>query len=116
MSLKKDEPAGSDVALIHGKTADGQGLRIIRRRDDRLEVGAVRPLKEGAPIAGEVVSLTPRPDFPLLCDVKVEYSAPAARSDQADSPRHGPAQVATDQYRENWDRIWQRKPKAELVN
>ena len=116
MSLKKDEPEGSDVALIHGKTADGEGLRIIRRRDDRLELGAVRPLKEGAPIAGEVVSLTPRPDFPLLCDVKVQYSAAAARSDVADSPRHGPAQVATDQYRENWDRIWQKKPKAELVN
>ena len=115
MSLKKDEPEGSDVALIHGKTADGEGLRIIRRREDRIELGAVRPLKEGAPIAGEVVSLTPRPDFPLLCDVKVQYSASAA-SDVPAAPRHGPAQVATDQYRENWDRIWQKKPKAELAN
>lgn len=116
MSLKKDEPEGSDVALIHGKTADGEGLRIIRRREDRLELGAVRPLKEGAPIAGEVVSLTPRADFPLLCDVKVQYAAPTARRDVAEPVRHGPAQVATDQYRENWDRIWQKKPKAELVN
>jgi len=111
-----DEPEGSDIALIHGKTADGEGLRIIRRREDRIELGAVRPLKEGAPIAGEVVSLTPRPEFPLLCDVKVHCSAPVARGDVAEAPRHGPAQVATDQYRENWDRIWQKKPKAELAN
>jgi|SRR4051812_26588896 hypothetical protein len=116
MSLKKEEPRGSDVALIHGKTADGEGLRIIRRREDRIELGAVRPLKEGAPIAGEVVSLTPRPDFPLLCDVKVEYAAASAPADTAPTTRHGPAQVATDQYRENWDRIWQKKPKAELSN
>jgi hypothetical protein len=113
--LKKDEPAASDVALIHGKTEDGAGLRIIRRREDRLEFGAVRPLKEGAPIAGEVVSLTPRPEFPLLCDVKVEYAPPASDTAEATPSRHGPAQVATDRYRENWDRIWT-KPKAELSN
>jgi hypothetical protein len=115
-ALKKEPAEGSDVALIHGKTADGEGLRIIRRRDDRIELGAVRPLKEGAPIAGEIVSLTPRSDFPLLCDVKVQYSAPPVRNDVAESPRHGPAQVATDRYRENWDRIWMSKSKAELSN
>jgi hypothetical protein len=115
-SLKKEPSESSDVALIHGKTADGEGLRIIRRRDDRIELGAVRPLKEGAPIVGEVVSLTPREEFPLLCDVKVQYSSPGARNDVAESPRHGPAQVATDRYRENWDRIWMSKDKAELSN
>ena len=115
-TLKKDEPQTSDVALIHGKTEDGAGLRIIRRREDRIEFGAVRPLKEGAPIVGEVVSLTPRPEFPLLCDVKVQYSAPVAHNDSAQPSRHGPAQVATDSYRENWDRIWKKKPKAELSN
>jgi hypothetical protein len=115
-SLKNDEPEGSDVALIHGKTADGEGLRIIRRRDDRIELGAVRPLKEGAPIAGEVVSLTPRAECPALCDVKVHYTSPAAPSDVPAAPRHGPAQVATDRYRENWDRIWPNKSKAELSN
>jgi len=115
-SLKKEPSESSDIALIHGKTADGEGLRIIRRRDDRIELGAVRPLKEGAPIVGEVVTLTPRQESPLLCDVKVQYSAPGTRNDVAESPRHGPAQIATDRYRENWDRIWMSKEKAELSN
>jgi hypothetical protein len=114
--LKKAEPEGSDIALIHGKTADGEGLRIIRRRENRVELGAVRPLKEGAPIAGEVVTLTPRPDQPLLCDVKVEYAPSAANSDAPSASRHGPAQVATDSYRENWDRIWPQKREPSLSN
>ncbi len=114
--MKKSEPESSDVALIHGKTADGEGLRIIRRRDDRIELGAVMPLKEGVPITGEVVTLTPRAESPLLCDVKVQYSSPAARNDLAESSRHGPAQVATDRYRENWDRIWTKEPNPELSN
>src|SRR4051812_14009382 len=116
MSLKKEEPRGSDVALIHGKTADGEGLRIIRQRDDRVEIGAVRPLKQGAPIVGEVVTLTPRPEFPLLCDVKVELEAPAAAKDRMEASRHGPAQVATAAYRDNWDRIWPAKREPELAN
>jgi hypothetical protein len=68
---KPDKPDASDkrdVALIHGRTADGEGLRILRQREERLELGEVRPLKEGRPIQGEVVSLKPRPNFPLLCD------------------------------------------------
>jgi len=114
--LNDDEPKGADIALIHGKTADGAGLRIIRKRDDQLELGAVRPLKHGAPITGEVVSLTPRPEFPLLCDVKVELEAPRATKDVAETARSGPAQVATDAYRENWDRIWPSKDEPELAN
>jgi hypothetical protein len=114
--LKDDEPSGKDLALIHGRTADGAGLRIIRRREDRIELGAIRPLQEGVPIAGEVVSLTPRPEFPLLCDVKVELPANAPEADVAAPSRHGPAQVATDQYRENWDRIWPKKGEPALTN
>jgi hypothetical protein len=114
--LEDDEPKGKDVALIHGRTADGAGLRIIRRREDRIELAALRPLKEGVPITGEVVSLTPRPEFPLLCDVKVELAAKTPSSDTAAPPRHGPAQVATDRYRENWDRIWPKKGEPELTN
>jgi hypothetical protein len=115
--LKENEPPSGDVALIHGKTADGEGLRIIRKREDRIELGAVRPLQHGTPITGEVVTLTPRPDFPLLCDVKVELEAQRATSDVAENARSGPAQVATDRYRENWDRIWMnKKDKPEVAN
>jgi hypothetical protein len=113
--LKDDEPKGNDLALIHGRTADGTGLRIVRQREGRIELGAVRPLKEGVPISGEVVSLTPRPEFPLLCDVKVELAASTAPADTSPA-RHGPAQVATDRYRENWDRIWPHKEEPGLTN
>lgn len=115
--MTDDAKKSLDVALIHGKTADGAGLHVIRRREDRIELGAIRPLVEGAPIAGEVVSLTPRPEFPLLCDVKVELPASPPRADVAAPRRHGPAQVATDRYRENWDRIWQQEAgEPELAN
>lgn len=102
---------GADVALIHGVTESGE-LKVLRQREGRLELGQVRPLREGAPIVGEVVKLTPRKEFPLLCDVTSELSlGPAApNQDVAQTPvaHKGPAQVATDRYRENWDLIWKR--------
>ena len=116
-------PAAPDVALIHGVTPDGEGLRILRARGDRLELGAVRPLREGAPITGEVVTLRPRPSFPALCDVETHFKPPEATSDRKESPpsavlqRTGPAQVATDDYRRNWDAIWNRsEAKSKLTN
>ncbi|MEO8904439.1 MAG: hypothetical protein ABI488_18860 [Polyangiaceae bacterium] len=112
-----------DVALIHGVTPDGEGLQILRARENRLELGALRPLREGAPITGEVVTLRPRPNAPALCDVEVHVKAPeAAPTDDRQVPRAalahpGPAQVATDEYRRNWDSIWSRPAdKSKLVN
>jgi hypothetical protein len=108
--------SGQDIALIHGVTPEGD-LRILRRRKDRIELGGVRALREGVPITGEVVRLTPRAEFPLLCDVVTEMPAPPAVSDvAASSPRKGPAQVATDSYRDNWDRIFSSKPTKNLTN
>jgi hypothetical protein len=115
--------AAPDVALIHGVTPDGEGLEILRARGDRLELGAVRPLREGAPINGEVVTLRPRPSFPALCDVETQFKRPEAASDRQEPPpsavvqRTGPAQVATDEYRRNWDAIWNRSAtKSKLAN
>jgi len=116
-------PATADVALIHGVTADGEGLKILRARGDRLELGAIRPLREGAPITGEVVTLRPRPSFPALCDVETHFKPSEAASDRqepaaaANVQRSGPAQVATEDYRRNWDAIWNRpEPKSKLSN
>ena len=112
-------PASSDVALIHGVTSDGEGFHILRARDNRLELGAVRPLRDGAPITGEVVTLRPRANFPALCDVETHFKAPEPLADRQEpaqlaASRSGPAQVATEDYRRNWDAIWSRpahKPK-----
>jgi len=113
-NLDDDKRDDSDVALIQGKTPDGEGLRVIRKRRERIELAHVRPLAEGVPITGEVVTLKPRPEFPLLCDVTTELEAPAP-ADVATRPAHGgPAQVATDRYRENWDKVWKRKRESDL--
>ena len=120
---KADEGKASagptDVALIAGVSESG-ALHVVRQRDDRVEFGAIRPLREGMPITGELVRLVPRREFPLLCDVKTEFKAPTAPSDVAPRPSstsHGPAQVASERYRENWDRIWAApKSKGELSN
>ncbi len=111
----------SDVALVHAVTDDG-AVHVIRRRGERLEAGALKPLREGAPIQGEVVSLRPREGSPLLCDVEVHYSPPAqpgaATAKSSSKPgrarRKGPAQVATDSYRDNWDSIWSSKKSGAL--
>jgi hypothetical protein len=97
-----------DVALIHGRTEDGKGLKILRRRQDRLEIGAIMPLVPGKPITGEVVRLEQRSESPLLCNVHVEY----APSSEARPTSAGPAQVATASYRENWEQIFGKKDDA----
>ena len=105
---------------MHHVTPDGT-VHVIRRRGDQLEAGALSPLREGAPIQGEVLSLRPRENFPMLCDVDVLYTPPVAKStDRPAAPtpaarRKGPAQVATNDYRDNWDSIWSRK-KSNAVN
>ncbi|HEX2671812.1 MAG TPA: hypothetical protein VHM25_13110 [Polyangiaceae bacterium] len=116
-------PAVPDVALIHGVTPDGDGLKILRARGDRVELGAVRPLREGMPITGEVVTLRPRANFPALCDVESHFKPSESVSDRQEpatpalAQRTGPAQVATDEYRRNWDAIWNRsESKSKLTN
>jgi hypothetical protein len=102
----------ADVALVCGVSGDGQGVDVIRKRGDRIETGTVRRLEQGKPIHGEVVRLRQRENMPLVYDVEVEM--PAAQTAPVSSS--GPAQVATDSYRKNWDAIYgrQRKPGSLL--
>lgn len=121
-----------DVALICGKTDDGKGLHILRKRGSALEAGVVQPLEDGKAIHGELVTLRQRGQTPV-CDVEVHYSSRAREVADASSPtstttpavasrsvgetRGHPAQVATDDYRKNWDNIWRSKsPKRSLLN
>jgi hypothetical protein len=112
----------TDVALIVGATPDGKGAQILRARQGKVELGALHPLREGAPIHGEVVQLKPRSEAPNVCDVEVLVPSPSAptSSDVAAAPsgagHKGPARVASDAYRQNWDAIWSRGEKRELLN
>lgn len=95
------------MVLVRGASEDGQALAVLRKRGDRIEPGIARALQPGKPIMGEVVRLKPRPGFPLLCDVEVELEAPGGKPTERRSAS-GPARVASDAYRRNWDAIWQR--------
>lgn len=111
--------ASLDVALLYAPTDDGKGARILRARDGSFETGEVRPIKEGQPInRGELVKLTPRAGAPCLCDVEVLHqtaptdavASPSESEDAGKAPMGEtsgrPAQVATEDYRMNWDRIF----------
>ncbi len=109
----KGSPDPFDVVMIHGPTEDGQGARVLRARPGQLEAGEMRPLQSGKPLtAGEIVRLQRRADAPALFDVHVEHRVepPKAPSGDALPARrhvgHGPAQVATEGYRESWERIF----------
>jgi hypothetical protein len=103
-------------------TEDGQGVEVIRKRGDRLETGTVRKLEAGKPIHGEVVRLRPRPQSPLVCDVEVEFEGTAREDTQREESApalgvsSGPAQVATESYRKNWDAVYGRSRKDSLLN
>jgi hypothetical protein len=96
-----------DVAAVCGK--DEHGLHILRRREEGgpIEAGLVRPLEDGKPITGEVISMRQRDDVPFLFDVTTELPNSAA-----EAPAKGPAQVATNSYREGWDAIWGRRSRS----
>ncbi|MEM7606736.1 MAG: hypothetical protein AAF411_15375 [Myxococcota bacterium] len=97
-----------DVLVVHSRTEDGAGVNVLRRKGEELSVGELRPLEEGKPIAGEVVSLKAREEAPGVYDVKSELKAPK---------RPGPSRVATARYRRGWDSLWgskRRKGRSEL--
>lgn len=98
--------SSEDVALVCGRTEDGKGLHILRKRASGVEAGVVQPLEEGKPIHGELVTLRQRGQTPV-CDVEVHLAPKSAEVTRTDSATRGhPAQVASDTYRKNWDMIW----------
>jgi len=73
-------------------------------------VGTLVPLESGKPLMGDMVSLEPRPGTPLFdCTTIVEYPYKPKMTS-------GPAQVVTDIYRANYDRIFNKPKGDELVN
>ncbi len=118
-----DEPEqDSDVVYLHSPTDDGDGVRVVRARQGKVEMGEVRPIAEGKPLSGEIVSLRPREGSPRVCDVKVEYAKTddAKPASASGSAAKGPAQVATTTYRDNWESIFgnagRRSKKAAVLN
>jgi hypothetical protein len=101
-----------DVVLVGGPTEDGEGAKVLRLREERVETGEVRPLKDGQPlVGGEIVKLARRGKS-RLCDVEV--LAKVGKADEGAEHRTGPgpAQVATRAYRESWERIFGRAEES----
>ncbi|HVK65209.1 MAG TPA: hypothetical protein VM694_12080 [Polyangium sp.] len=96
------ETKAEDVVMIHSPMSDGQGYNVLRLREGNVELGAIRNMREGAPVHGDVVKLSPRKEHERLYDVEVLVKSPKP----PELPRSGPAQVATDAYRANWDAIF----------
>jgi hypothetical protein len=111
-----------DVVFVHGPAESGEGLRVLRKRNDTLEIGEIRAVKEGRPLQGDLVQLKPRKDHDRLFDVDVLVSREEIEgkgtSTAALPPRShaGPAQVANDAYRANWEAIFGGRGEPELPN
>jgi hypothetical protein len=115
---ERNKAGGRDVALLYAPTDDGKGARVLRSRDGAVETGEVRPVRDGQPVQqGELVRLSPRAEAPCLYDVEVLHEASTQSSQPpeagAEAPRGRPAQVASDDYRMNWDRIFSGRSKRD---
>jgi hypothetical protein len=101
-----------DVALLYAPTDDEKGARFVRARNGQLQAGEVRPLVAGQSLSGqELVRMHPRAEMPNLCDVEVVHPAEEPMRDT-----QGPAQVASERYRKNWDVTFgPQKPSAKKL-
>jgi hypothetical protein len=102
-----------DVVFVHSPAEGGEGYRVIRKRDDVVEMGEIRSVQEGRPLHGDLVKLRPRKEHDRLFDVETILTREEAGTAR---PHAGPAQVATDAYRENWEAIFGRREEPGLPN
>ncbi len=105
---KKPIKKKDDVALVWGRSEDGETLGVLRKRGDEVQPALMKKAREGEPIHGELLQLKPR-DEPLLYDIEVLHDPGASAGEPA-----GPAQVANQAYRKGWDRLFKRRAKQAL--
>lgn len=111
------EARAEDVALVVGSSPDGAELGVLRKRGETVEAAIMRRAREGQPLHGDLVRLVPRQES-LLFDVETLHEVrpvhEAAHEPKPAPPPHkaGPAQVASDDYRKGWDRLFKKKKSA----
>jgi hypothetical protein len=115
MSESEPPRPKEDVLFVHSPAESGDGLRVIRKREETIEVGEIRAVQEGRPLQGDLVKLKPRREHDRLFDVEVVMSRDELQP-KAALGHAGPAQVATESYRANWDAIFGARGKPELPN
>ena len=99
----QDSEKQHDVVFVHGRTRDGQGLRALRSRPERLETAEIRPVQSGQPLqpGSELIKLQQREESPLLYDVDVQFA-----DGEHTGSRAGPPRVANSRYRDNWEVVF----------
>ncbi|MEM7437458.1 MAG: hypothetical protein AAF436_20060 [Myxococcota bacterium] len=107
---KETATEATDVAWVYGRSEDGRSYGVLRKKDDQVQMGTLRPLEDGKPIHGELVKLRPRPESEALFDVETQHGGTAP------GRAAGPAKVATPAYRSGWDSIWAHKPEPKTLN
>jgi len=116
---KAGAPKRKDLVLAHSRTPDGNGVNVLRSREDRVELGTMRPLEEGKPLVGEVVKLTQRKESPALFDAETVVEAAetnAGSKPSSKTNRSGPPQVSSAEYRSNWEAVYKRRSQRKLLN
>ena len=116
--MGRDETSSrDDVVLVYGEDERSGGLKVLRKRGEKVEAGLVKPAESGKPLFGDLVRLKPRRAFPLLCDVEVlyEFQKSGPSDEQRPEPRaqrgrSGPAWVTSEAYRRGYDRIFGPRP------
>jgi hypothetical protein len=100
----------SEGPHAHGDAHNGahNAYAVLRKRGDTVEMGALREVESGKPLHGEVVKLQRRAEHPLLFDVDVLADA----RPKGVLTRSGPAQVATEAYRDGWDLVFGRNDRG----
>lgn len=113
----REDSKPTDVVLVHGRSEDGEGIRVLRTRNGELFSGELRALKHGVPVgSGEIVTLTQRAEHPLLFDVNTQLQLPEGTA-TSERPGHaGPARVSSDAYRANYDTIFKRQGYDPAIN
>ncbi len=110
-------PKKEDVVFVHSVSEGGDAVRVIRKREETLELGELRAVEEGRPLSGDLVRLSPRAEHDRLFDVEVLVSREETSSLAA---RSGPPQIATETYRKNWEAIFgqeqDKQDKPKLLN
>jgi len=99
-----------DLLFVHSATPSGNGYRVVRARESRIELGEMSGVREGEPVRGELLKLTPRRESPRLFDVDVVLP----REEAVAASHAGPPRVATEAYRQNWDAVFGPPPKQYL--
>jgi len=103
----KPKPAPDDIAILHGRTEDGEGTRVLRIKGDGVYAGELRPAREGQPLSsGELVRLRPLCEGEPICEVEVLHASATPETPCERRDVSGPARVASESYRRNWQAVF----------